>query len=186
METAFSSKLIEVLDEQMAFLFTGRVNVLKKENGQLLGIVILKEGEIIFAKYGRILGIKGLGCLLIEDITRHNLKFVVEPEVVEEVAVNIHEKLGNLPIRFKVLIKNTLDSLKLRPPDNLRLAINKDFILEGEEILPEEFDILCVISDFNKVFDIYKESPLFDYQITNVLVSLRRKKAVKVLSEKED
>jgi hypothetical protein len=40
---------------------------------------------------------------------------------------------------------------------------------------------MCTISDYSDVSEIYKNSKLLDFEITNALVNLRKKDALKVV-----
>ncbi len=73
-----------------------------------------------------------------------------------------------------------MEAKKLRPPNGLRLVLNDEFVIKGGEIGQEEFGVMKVITDFNKVEDIYVNCPLQEHQITLALVSLRKKGALKV------
>ncbi|MBY0414389.1 MAG: hypothetical protein K2Q18_09495, partial [Bdellovibrionales bacterium] len=73
-----------------------------------------------------------------------------------------------------------LTAKKLRPQGHLKLVIDPEIILSKEELNPQEFDVLGVITEWCKVSDIYKYSKLMDFEITHALVSLRKKRAIKV------
>jgi hypothetical protein len=72
------------------------------------------------------------------------------------------------------------DSKRLRPPGELRVLIDPEFIETGDKPDSLEFNILKTMSTFNKVADIYQNCDLFDFEITKGLVSLRKKGAIKV------
>ena len=78
--------------------------------------------------------------------------------------------------------ENYLGSKKLRPPGALKLVLNPNFIVEGQDVAPNEFDVLSAISDYSRVEDIYNHCPLMEYEVTQALVSLRRKGALKVVA----
>jgi hypothetical protein len=52
--------------------------------------------------------------------------------------------------------------------------------VEGADVTSDEFEVLAGLTDYNKVGDIYKNVNLLEYEITNALVSLRMKKALRV------
>jgi hypothetical protein len=171
-----------VLEEQCLIGFTGRINILKDSNKQFLGTVSLYDGYIVRSEYKKLTGKKTLFNVLIENLSQSEIqKFVVEPEIVEiestDFKIDIHAFKHESRDRYERYLK----SVKLTPPMSLRLLINSDFITEGRPLSDAEFDVLKVISDYNKVEDIYDMAPLYKYEVTEALVSLRQKKAIKVL-----
>ncbi|MBT7611438.1 MAG: hypothetical protein HN576_16880 [Bacteriovoracaceae bacterium] len=177
---------LEILEEQCLIGFTGRVNILKASNKQFLGIVSLLNGDIIRCEYKAATGKKTLFNVLIENISQtEQQKFVVEPEVVESENTDFKLDIHAFKIQSRHRYERYLKSLKLTPPMNLRLIVNAEFILSGETITESEFDVLKVISDYSKVADIYDMVPLYKYEVTEALVSLRQKKAIKVFQQLE-
>ena len=178
--------LIKILKEQETFGFTGRINILDKKSGQFLGVIMQEEGVIVSARYHQEKGKKALYRLTIDDLQQEQessstLKFVVEPEIIEdadrgfELTVAAYEKMA------KQLFEKTETSKRLRPPGHLRVSLNSNFIVEGEDVDATEFDVMAVISDYSRVNEIYENSNLFEFEVTSALVSLRRKGAIKVL-----
>ena len=72
-----------------------------------------------------------------------------------------------------------------KPPEHLKLLVKSEFIKNGGAVTPMEYELLSTISDFNLVKDIYEHSELFEFEITELLVSLRKKEALKVVEVKE-
>ncbi|MCF8058042.1 MAG: hypothetical protein K9K67_02000 [Bacteriovoracaceae bacterium] len=173
---------IKTIADQVTLSFTGRVNVLEKTSGKYLGKVSLLDGMIVFSSYKGNTGKSSLFHIVIDDLEHDSLSFVVEPEIV-----TLSEAI--FEITYEDFVKDGqniyqayLSAKKYRPPDHIRLLIDPDFIARGPNISFWEFEVLTVISDFNKVSDIFKESDLLEYQICNSLVSLRKKAAIKVLA----
>jgi hypothetical protein len=175
--------LIKTLADQAALSFTGRVNFLDHLSGEYLGKVSLLEGQLVFAQYRKGVGKPALFHCLIDDMEKADISFVVEPEIVslsEAIFVLSYEDFLTVGQKIYQAYRS---SKKFKPPGNLRLVINPDFIPKGEEVSYSEFETLTVISDFNKVSDIYEESPLLEFQTINSLVSLRKKGALKVVGK---
>lgn len=171
---------IKVIAEQATLNFTGRVNVLERNSGKYLGKVSLIDGEIVYCFYKGHSGKSSLYHIVIDDQERSDLSFIAEPEIV-----TLSEAIFEIPFEtFQREAQRTfesyLNSKKFRPPDHIRLLINPDFIAKGPSVSFWEYEVLTVISDFNKVSDIFNESPLLEYQTCNSLVSLRKKGALKV------
>lgn len=176
--------LIPILDEQHSVGFTGRVNVLDANTKQLLGDIIIHEGQIYLSRYKGSDGLKAFFNLCVDEFENFDLQYVVEPELVDIAKRQIHYPFGVLKRKIAEVVENYKTSKSSRPPENLKILIKSDFISDGEAITGEEFDLLCTLSDFNTVSDLYKHCKLLDYEITNSLVSLRKKNALTVVLKK--
>lgn len=171
--------LINSLSEQATFSFTGKINVLHRETKQFLGIVLLKEGIIVESRYRGGTGKKTLFNILIDDMSNSTpLKFIVEPELIENGTFSY--SVDDFKTDARSIYEKFLASRKLKPPGHLRLLINGEFILGGEDVTSFEFEVLRVVSDYSKVEEIYRESKLSEYEVTASLVSLRKKGALRV------
>jgi hypothetical protein len=172
--------LVEILDEQAVFGFTGRINIILKSNRQYVGMVAQKEGVIVDAAFRSLQGRKALFAALIEDISAADLAFVVEPEVIEDSEVSLSLSVAKLKKEFSSRYEEFLAAQKLRPPNELRLVINSEFISSGASIGNDEFTLLCTLTEYNRVGDLYEHTPMLDYEITGALVTLRKKGALRV------
>jgi len=173
---------IKTIADQATLNFTGRVNLLDKNSGKYLGKVSLLDGDLVYSSYKGKTGKPSLYHVVIDDLEHDNLSFVVEPEII-----TMSEAI--FEISYEDFVKDSqnvyqayISSKKFRPPAHLRLLIDPDFIPRGPNISFWEYEVLTVISDFNKVSDIFEESPLLEYQTCNSLVSLRKKGAIRVLA----
>ena len=174
--------LLKILKEQFVFGFTGRVNVLLSRNDQYLGAIFQKDGKVIHSEYESFRGKKALYKILFDDIDDEiSLKFLIEPEIISENLQTFEYSFDSLYEKVKERYPLYSKTKKLKPPTDIRLGVSPAFIISGEKILSEEFDILCNIISSPKVADVYSNSLLYDYEITNYLVSLRKKQALKVL-----
>ena len=108
-------------------------------------------------------------------------KFIVEPEIIEAESTDFKLDIHKFKLESRQRYERYLKSIKLTPPKDLRLIINSDFIDSGANLTDSEFDVLKVISDYSKVADIYNVARLYQYEVTEALVSLRQKKAIRVL-----
>jgi hypothetical protein len=175
------TNLIEVLKEQASFGFTGKVNILSSANGQFLGVVYLQEGLVVGANFKESKGKKALFKLIFEDVeSRENFKFIVEPELVTAEVVTMKESFEDIKKEVQVHFQEYLNAKKLKPSPHLRLVIDPEVIVSKDEITPEEFDLLSTLTEWCKVSDVYKYSKLMDFEVTRALVSLRKKRAIKV------
>ncbi|MFT6068691.1 MAG: hypothetical protein ACJAT2_003514 [Bacteriovoracaceae bacterium] len=175
--------IFKILREQSAIGFDGRIVFQGNDSGQLKGEVLVHNGDIVGCNYNGSSGKKALLNLAYEDFAELvKFSYIVEPEVIGQEKVQFEFALGDFENTFREVYEKIESSKKLKPPPGKRLIINPDFVCRGDKISASEFDILCTISDFGKVADIYKNSPLLDFEVTLGLVSLRKKGALKVVS----
>lgn len=173
---------LHTIEEQVAFGFTGRINVLDNETSQFLGVVLLLDGLLIHSHYQELAGEKAIYRIIIDDVSDiKELKYIVEPEIIEK-------GQGSFELDFLTLKKNGekaynsfKNSKSLRPPDNINLILKPSFIIEGENVSEREYELMSTISDYSKVKDIYENSSLLEHEITTSLVGLRKKGALKVI-----
>lgn len=180
------TNLMEVLKEQAAFGFTGKVNLLLNSNGQFQGVVYQQEGAIVGASYGHLRGKKALYKMIFEDVeSTQCFKFVVEPELVSFEHFSMEMSFDEIKAEAQTIYQKYVLSKKLKPSQDLRLVINPEIVVNNEDIDPAEFDVLSVLAEWCTVADIYKYSKLMEFEVTNALVSLRKKRAIKVFQNQE-
>lgn len=176
--------LIPILEEQNAVGFTGRVNVLNSETKQLLGEVIIGDGQVIFCKYGNVEALKAFFNLCVDEYEGSKFTYIIEPELFDLSKRNIHYPYGVLKRKISEVIEKYTASKESKPPANLKILVKPDFVDNGESVTGEEYELLCTLSDYNLVSDVYNNCQLIDYEITNALVSLRKKNALTVVAKK--
>jgi len=173
--------LIKTVADQTSLNFTGKINVLEKGTNKYLGKITLLEGSIVFANYKGGMGKAALFHIVIDDLETENLSYVVEPEIVTLSEAIFDLSFENFKRDAEYIYSAYSSARKFRPPPHLRLLITPDFVPKGPSVSYAEFEVLTVISDFNKVSDIFSECSLLEYQTCNALVSLRKKGALKVI-----
>jgi hypothetical protein len=176
-----SKSLISILDEQVVVEFSGKVNALKADTRQILGSVVLSDGEIIRVDYKGYEGMKALFSLYLDDLEENMVLLVVEPEIVEGIARNLHYPFKTLMQKLSDFMHEYEKNKALRPPNGIKLLANADFLTTGGGINEKEFQVLVTITDYNKIEDIYKHCSLMEYEITQSLITLRQKGALKVI-----
>ena len=170
--------IVLTLKEQCSLGFTGRVNVLLRDNSQFVGEILIKEGLLVSARYNSASGLNSLYRIVFDDIESDNkLKTIVEPEIVDSASIQFQIEFSSFKKEAEKKINTHRDSKSLRPPDNLILKIKPDFIKNGEQLSLNEFEILCTLVGKRTVGELYDSSPLLESEITKGLVSLRRKNA---------
>lgn len=176
------SKVLDVIEEQIAVEFTGKVNVLATFNRQFLGQILFKNGEIIQVNFHHHKGLKAFYQLVIQELSLQKFDYVVEPEVVEDKERQIHYPYSVIKNKLASVLKEYKASLKARPPENIKILISGDFMEDSSPVTPAEFDVLLALTEWNSPFDIYQHCQLMDHEITWALVSLRKKGALRILS----
>ena len=175
------TNLMEVLKDQAAFGFTGKVNLLLVTNGQFQGVVYQQDGLIIGAQYGVLIGKKALFKMIFEDVESANhFKFIVEPELISLEFYSMKMSYEEVKKEAQGIYQKFMQARKLKPSLALKLVVDPEIIVNAEEITSDEFDILSVLSEWCTVGDVYKYSRLMEFEVTNALVSLRKKRAIKV------
>ena len=175
------TNLIEVLKEQASFGFTGKVNILSRESGQFLGVIYQQEGMLVGAQIKELKGRKALLKMIFDDVeSNQHFKFIVEPELLSPESMTIRMSFEEVKNEAQGHFQEYIAAKKLRPAGNLKLVINPEIIVSKDEITPQEYDVLAVITEWCNVSDIYKYSKLMDFEVTHALVSLRKKRAIKV------
>ncbi|MFA6237159.1 MAG: hypothetical protein WC635_07520 [Bacteriovorax sp.] len=175
------TNLMEILKDQSSFGFTGKINLLLSSNGQFQGVVYQHEGIIVGANIGSLKGKKALYKMIFEDVESASLfKFIVEPELVSSEHLSLRMTFDEVKAEAQSIYQKYVTAKKLKPASHLRLLVDPEIIVTAEEISPDEFDILSVLAEYCTVEDVYKYSKLMDYEVTNALVSLRKKRAIKV------
>jgi hypothetical protein len=168
-------KLFTTFQDQSEVGFTGKVNLLRPVSKQYLGMAVFNLGELISLQYKGLNGLKAFYKVFIDLSDGDELDGIVEPEVVDGISRDIHYPLSKLREKLDTVITEYQASKSQRPPDHVKLLISAEFFDKKEDVSGEEFDLLCTISDFSKVSDIYFHSKLLEYEITYALVSLRKK-----------
>ncbi|MBC7711996.1 MAG: hypothetical protein H7177_01560 [Rhizobacter sp.] len=175
------TNLIEVLKEQASFGFTGKINILSQDNGQFLGVIYQQEGLIVGAQVKELKGKKAVLKMIFDDVeSNQNFKFIVEPEVIAPEFMSVRITFEEIKVEAQTHFQQYLSAKKLRPANHLKLVIDPEIIVSKDDITSQEFDVLTVISEWCNVSDIYKYSKLMDFEVTHALVSLRKKRAIKV------
>ncbi len=175
-------ELLAIIDQQHASRFTGKINVLKKENGQFLGAILLSEGLVVGANYQQKTGENAIFSMLCDGLGT-GARYVVEPEVVESSSIQLCTTARDIQLRLKTILTALPKIKKLIPPGHLHLLIDSEFVIDGADLNSREFSLLTVISDYSKVEEIYRYSPFAVTDTTEILVKLRKMKALKVVSD---
>lgn len=136
------------------------------------------------AHYNKLKPYKALMNLFIETKLNHNIRFIVEPELIPVEEKKLDYPISVIKRKAQKYIEMYEESIDLRPADKLQLMVKPSFISEGAEVSSQEYSLLCTMSDYNLVKDIYVNNDMLDYEITNALITLRKKDAIKVVETK--
>lgn len=166
--------------------FTGKLNVLSSFNHQYLGHVMFLDGRIHSAQLASYTGMKALYHICLQEASLQSLQFIIEPEIVDAEEGRGFPPLKELEKIMREGVKEHFRTVKYRPPENVLIQISPKFVASGDDITPNEFDLLCTLAEWSSPFDVYQHCPLLDHEITAALVHLRQKSALKILARKDN
>ncbi len=171
-------KLLPFLSALIQKNFSGKLNILYEHNSQFLAYIAVSEKRIVKCRYDKWVGEAAILELLIYiGNCSKQLIFVEEPEIIDLLECDLLLDLNGL----NSLLATYFERVKYAPPKNLKVLIDGDFIVEGEDLSLDEFKLLNTISDYSKVEEIYNNCLLSPAQVLVCLVGLRAKRALKVL-----
>lgn len=180
------TKLFSVIDDQVSVQFTGKVNILSNFNRQFLGHILFRQGRIVDALFNGVSGEKALYHLFIQEFSLQSFEYVVEPEVVDESLIGLAFSTQELKEKMAESLKLYQQSLKMKPPENVKIIIDPEFVEDSLPVSSQEFEVLCTLTEWHTPYDIYQHCPLLDHEITMALVGLRKKNALKILAPKNN
>jgi hypothetical protein len=169
------------LDEQTSVRFTGRVNVMERLTRQLLGVVTLKDGEVFGCRFRGEPGLKAFHALVWEDAQLVPLDFVVEPEIVADEDRQIHYPYAVLKQRALAAAERYRQVANQRPPGHVKLIVRAGFLASELPVSAAEFHVMASLCDWSVVDELYAQCSLLPHEITEALVSLRKKNALEVI-----
>ena len=179
-------KIIPVFEEQIAANFTGKINVLATFNHQYLGHILFKNGELLQVFFQNLQGLKAFYHIIIQEFSLQSFDYVVEPEIVEDKERQIHYPYAVLKNKLADVLKLHRESLKMRPPENVRILLDAEFLDDTLPVSSEEFEVMKTLTEWSTPHDVYQHCSLLDYEITQALVNLRKKGALKILASKSN
>lgn len=173
--------IIKKLEEQATFNFTGRINLLLRENSQHQGLIFFKDGLVVNSYYEEKKGANALFTIIIDEVhNQKDFKIIAEPELIPESELALSLTIDEVKRQAAQYYNDYKNAKDLRPPDGLRLTPDPEFILNGGEIDYREFRMLYTLAKYNRVNTIYQNSDFNDHETTMLLVRLRKKKAIRV------
>jgi hypothetical protein len=175
-------ELVKLIEDQAFFGFSGKTNILLKENGQYVGAIHQKDGVLVHAKLGNIEGKKALLSIISNEMENTALyKFSPEPEIFNDEFQTFSYTFNEFVSFMNKFLSQYYQAKKLMPPTQLVLEVKQEFLkTPGSGITPEEFELLYAIAGSKNVGEIYKKSSLCDFEITMGLVALKKKGAIQV------
>ncbi len=170
-------KLYNFIKEQMLLEFTGVVQVLKGPMNTLVGYIYLRDGVIVGTKYNSGESYRDLSKFLY-DSTDKEWSFNIELSnyLNSDNDINI-DKESFEELWSSINNKN----YQQIPPGNVRIAVNTEFLKNSNSLTIKEFDVLSSIVDNSKIKYVYKDCNLPEKEVTEELISLRKRRAIKVI-----
>lgn len=145
--------------------------------------MILKDGQCVYAQYDGAAGIDSLLLAVADDLYYGRYTFVSEPESIDSSDCLFKKGIESLKSDCRHFYEDYLYSKKFAPPDYLRVCVDVASAKNAKNITRQEFHILTVVSEFNKISDIIKNSKINETKAVMALVSLRKKKLIRVYEE---
>ena len=177
-------KIISAIEEQISVQFTGKVNILSNFNRQYLGHLTFQSGEMTKASFQGLTGLKAFYQIVVQEYSLNSFTYVVEPEIIEDVERDLFVPYAILKKKIPEVVTLYKESLKLRPPENVRIVVDPEFMESKHALSSEEFKVLLTLTEWSSPFDIYQHCSLLDHEITLALVGLRKKEALKIISNR--
>ncbi|MBF0297525.1 MAG: hypothetical protein HQK51_02330 [Oligoflexia bacterium] len=180
--------ILEIIEEQVYLEFTGVINILLKKNRVFVGVILFQNGQIIHAKLQNLIGKNALFEIIRNENINNDLLFFIEPEIVDDsvrtIDITFEELKDNIDTNISLIPSSS--SIPLQEINKLKISdekmnIRKDFVWDGEKILANEFDILCILSDYSELTEVYKYSPYSEEETTKILDSLKQKNALEIV-----
>jgi len=175
------SRLFEIIEEQVAVKFTGKVNVLSNVSRQYLGHLLFLEGELVDVVFQTLSGAKAFYQIILKELQHKSFHFVIEPEIVQEQQKRLGFSLNFLSSKISDYVRIHQDTLKLRPPQNVRLMVDARYLFNHDDWQKSDYEVLKTLTEWSKVDDVFENCPLYEFEITNTLVKLRKMGALKIL-----
>ena len=113
-------------------------------------------------------------CNSINEAIKHGIRKFGENRL-QEAEIKYKDNINKDKFQKYVmtLMSQIKKSKKLMPPQNLKLMIDCEGFKGNMDISSEEFDVLKIITEYSRVKDIYENCALYQFQISNALISLR-------------
>jgi hypothetical protein len=168
-----------IIEKQMISKFTGKLNLMSVESDQYLGHINILNGLVVYSTFKNFLGLRSFytACFEFDD---NKLRVLPEAEIIDENLKNIHYPFSIIKKKSRHIIETYKKNKSKRPPAAVNLLICTEFVDSDQEIDQAEFDTLVEISKYSNIGDLYENSHFTYQELTNNLVSLRKKKSVKV------
>lgn len=173
---------VETIEEHFLLNFTGRINVLQGSSRKFCGAVYLLNGDVVYSQYLGQVSKHSIYKIIVDDIEQGDLTFVAEPEVIDASMVVINVSIDEIKTGARAYIENIQKLNKHQVSNNLSLRVDSS-VFELDNINYDELHALTLVSEFNKVLDIIKNSDMEKSRILTSLISLREKKALRVASK---
>jgi hypothetical protein len=138
--------IFRIVEEQFAFNFTGRINILQKTNGRLLGYLRQKSGNIVDARFFSATDRAGLYNLIMYYLENQDLvKIVVEPEVVENIDNSLSLSFDDFFIIAQEVKTQVPKINKFRPPDDLKISYSRSLQISEQKLSSDEYYVLSLV-----------------------------------------
>lgn len=176
---------IELIKDQAALAYTGRINILSSNDKQYRGHICMQSGAICYAQFDGECGLDQLYFVISQDLYLSPFSFISEPEMIDKKYHLFSKSIPEIINESREYYKSFLQAHQRPPPDNLKLAIDTDCLFRTKALGPIEFDLLTIVLNFPKFSDIINHSKLGKIRCIMALIKLRERKILRVYKEVE-
>ncbi len=172
-------EFFDTIEKQMMSKFTGKFNLLSKKSNQFLGQLHLYNGLLIYSTFKNLKGLRSFYSICYE-YSLGNLNLVLEAEIIDDSIKNIHFPFSVLKKKSEFIIETFQKNKGKAPPKSINLMIDPAFVDSEVNINQDEFETLLEIKKYPNIGELFEKSYFTEQELTNNLVSLRKKETVKV------
>lgn len=143
----------------------------------------MMDGKITGARFGKTRGLDAITEIVIREQEGDEIAIVNEPEVILISSLRRELDIEEFKQLASQSYQSYLQTKRLSPPKNLKLLLDSNFIIEGEDLSDLEFKVLKCLSDDPNISSVYEQLEYSKHMIDMALIQLRRKRAVKVVNK---
>lgn len=174
------NELEDLIEDQLNVEFTGRIQLLNREDFSSLGFILFKEGIIIDARFENKMGERAFISAMLHQ---ERCRMILEPEFIDSEKIITKSYRELIEAYEEALIEHKYYEY-FTVPKGVGLKVNPEFLKRGADLTNEEYSVLLSLSKEGYT-NLSRHLNLLNYEITKNLISLRRKNALKTFREKQ-
>ena len=173
----------KVIIRQIETGFTGKINLLKKSNDEIIGHFFIEDQKVTQFHFLSKKGFTALHDFIYFLAKGLEPKFIIEPEVVSAGKENIYLPSYQDFLEEILSISHKIaDLMSFIPPSRTLVKIGKNIFSDRGSLTMVEFMVAILVIKFREIGKIILESDYSEIETLDALISLRRKGCLKVIS----